>query len=89
MAMRRPLVVIAGSMHELSDADELPPAKDLDLTNTVSQPDAIAVRVGGVWREILWEDFITLVGSPGLPPNAVLVGGSALTVDGVVLVANY
>lgn len=81
MAIRRPLVIISGTVAELPTADEMPPAVNLDLEDSADTPDAVAIRVGGTWREVAWDAFLDLVGSIS-SPYAVTVNGSTVTVNG-------
>lgn len=91
MAERRPLVAIDGLLHELPAGDDLPPARRLDLPVAASgvTPQAVAVKVGGVWCEISWAAFLALIGST-TPPNeyAVTVGGVTVTANGEVVTVN-
>ena len=82
MAIRRPLVVVSGTVAELPTTDTMIPATNLDLEDDPSPvPDAVAVRVGGTWGVVAWDAFLDLVGSVS-SPYAVTVNGTTITVNG-------
>lgn len=88
MATRRPLVVEAGSLKELPVADTL--AFSLPDADS-STPESLAVKQGGVWKQISWAAFLILVGSvtPTEPTgSSVNINGSGVTINGEQVVIN-